>query len=99
MIEYRQFIPADSEQCRNLVLSYVGDATGLDPARAAKVGGWTVSDPHDDLAAAADAIPPAVAVELNAGGDGRRQQIGPLGDGRLTIARLEGDSAVPHTLL
>ena len=51
MIEYRPFEPADAEQCRNLVLSYIGDATGLDPARAAKLGEWTVSDPHSDLSA------------------------------------------------
>ena len=50
MIEYRAFKPADAEKCRNLVLSYIGDATGLDPARAAKLGGWMVSEPREDLA-------------------------------------------------
>ena len=48
MIEYRKFSAADIEQCRDLVLSYVGDATALDPERSAKLRTWIERSPRRD---------------------------------------------------
>jgi len=48
MVEYRAFEPADIEQCRNLILSYVSDATGLDTERSAKLRKWIQGSPRRD---------------------------------------------------
>jgi GNAT superfamily N-acetyltransferase len=51
MTEYRAFRPSDAEQCRNLVLSHVGDATALDPERSGKLRKWIEASPRcDDFA-------------------------------------------------
>jgi len=51
MCEYRNYQPEDADGCCRLVLDGIADATGLDQPRAAKLGGWIVSERGEDPAA------------------------------------------------